>query len=189
GVTLFFALAESAHAKPAEAPVERSRIVVRSIPEGATIFVDGTPIGPAEIEYAVLPGRHLIVATLAGHESAKREVEIRPGEMQVISMFLLSEETPPSSSLGFWKWTTLGIAVTAATAGIWLLAVGESARFDGAMRLPDARDNTALGAVLLGTGVATAGVSGYLFYRDGTKHPVSVGAQWLGLGLALEAAF
>lgn len=66
-------------------------LVVETVPPGASITVDGKDAGPspARLENLV-PGEHLVQATLAGYQLSERVVSLsKPGERVVVQLSLL----------------------------------------------------------------------------------------------------
>jgi hypothetical protein len=156
------------------------RLVVRSVPEGATVSVDGTAVGVTLLEYGVSPGTHSVVVERAGFARAVRQVAVEPGETQVLEVVLDGAEPTGGGVLRVAKWTSAGAGAACLIAGAWLLAIGDSANIEGGVRQPRANDDAAVGGVLVGVGAVAAAVSGYLFWRDGRRSEVVAvgGAIW-----------
>lgn len=149
-------------------PEEGARLVIRTVPEGAAITIDGSPVGMSEVEYGVAEGEHVVEATRKGYMTARRTVQVMARERQVLSLFLIEDRTS-ESSVGAAKWVAAAGGAGTLIAGVVLLAMGNSERTEAGMRLPDRNNNTTIGAVLLGTGAALSALAGYLFYRDAQR--------------------
>lgn len=62
---------------------------VGSTPEGASVFVDDVAQeGVAPIDLELSPGRHTVRLQLEGHEPASKEVEVKPGGSEALSLTL-----------------------------------------------------------------------------------------------------
>jgi hypothetical protein len=84
---------------------ERAAKLVLSAPTGAVARVDGVVVGvtPLEEAIAVEPGRHVVAATLTGHEPYRRELRLRPGETFALSVEL---ETTTQRTVAWWLVST-----------------------------------------------------------------------------------
>jgi hypothetical protein len=76
-------------ARPTEEPVRGTAISVRSLPEGATVYVDGRSVGQTPVSVRVSPGSHQIEVRLPGYTTFRTEREVRSGQTVEINARLL----------------------------------------------------------------------------------------------------
>jgi tetratricopeptide (TPR) repeat protein len=112
-------------------------------PPGATVTVDETPPEPAPVDKLIPAGRHVVLAELAGHTPARRDVELAAGASLQLELTLRPLEPvpdtrapeaavredvpPPSPHLGDRKWTYVALAAAVVATGVGL-AFGASAQ-------------------------------------------------------------
>lgn len=86
-------------------------LVIRSRPLGASVSLDGAPVGLSPVEASAAPGPHRIDLSRAGHEPLSTQVQLASGARQEIDLTL----TPTHSSLlsRWWFWTGVGVVVAA----------------------------------------------------------------------------
>ncbi|HSN96972.1 MAG TPA: PEGA domain-containing protein, partial [Candidatus Nanopelagicales bacterium] len=83
-------------------------LVVRSPVAGATVVLDGRPIGVVPAEASVRAGTHTIRLARDGYEDASTTAILRAGERKEVSIPL--ERTRPLVAR-WWFWTGIGVAV------------------------------------------------------------------------------
>jgi tetratricopeptide (TPR) repeat protein len=111
------------------------QITVISVPAGATVAVDKTPVGVTPWTGDLVPGRHQVELTLRGYSDATNEIEVLRERAQDVSFELVEAPAPPPesgtavlpavappapltgappaekpapASFGVWPWVTLG---------------------------------------------------------------------------------
>lgn len=67
-------------ARPGEQPISGTAISVRSLPEGATVYIDGRSVGQTPVSVRVSPGSHEIEVRLPGYTTFRTEREVRSGQ-------------------------------------------------------------------------------------------------------------
>lgn len=110
-------------------------VTVRTEPPGASLTLDGEPIGLAPTEVAVLPGAHRVMARLKGHAPAEQGFQIAAdglGPSLVLELVPLDRpRTTPAPQLGVsapveptssggpgaWPWVSLGVGALGLGAG------------------------------------------------------------------------
>lgn len=71
-----------------------ARVTVTVTPDGATLLVDGAPLGTLlEMPLILSPGEHLLVAQAAGRKDAERRVRVASGDELTVELNL--SELPP----------------------------------------------------------------------------------------------
>jgi hypothetical protein len=63
-------------------------LVVRANVDGATVKLDGTPIGKTPLTLAVSAGHHVLELEMPGHAPARREIDVTPGGSEEVREFL-----------------------------------------------------------------------------------------------------
>jgi hypothetical protein len=170
-----------------EARTTKTWLLLRTIPAGAEVELDGALIGRTELKHAILAGPHRIVMQLRGYEIATREVTAVAGETATVDVTLkpvakkpappFPEGTAPdaergagrSSMLRWAPWAVVGAGAAVTAVGVTLLVRDEGSRApDGSLRF-ERRETTAFGAVSTGVGVTAiaAGLLWYFWQRDG----------------------
>jgi hypothetical protein len=111
------------------------QLTVMSTPSGATVAVDGRPVGVTPWTGDLLPGRHSVGLSLRGYEDKAQEVDLAAHRAQDVTIALQAQSTPVdapaaavapaaaatptdapkdqprdagSKGLGIWPWVTLG---------------------------------------------------------------------------------
>lgn len=136
-------VAELRRQLPAEAHLS---VVVE--PPGATVTVDQSPPEPAPVDKLVAAGHHLVLAELAGHMAAYRDVELAPGGLLQLELTLqplvapaetrapdaaVHQDVPPANPRpvrGERKWTYVALtaALVATSVGLAFGASAQSAQ-------------------------------------------------------------
>jgi hypothetical protein len=173
-----------------EARTTKTWLLLRTIPAGAEVELDGALIGRTELKHAILAGPHRIVMQLRGYEIATREVTAVAGETATVDVTLkpLATAPPspdgsgseqrdePSSTLRWAPWAVVGAGAAISAVGVTLLVRDEDPRnADGSLRY-EHRETTTLGAVTTGVGVTAIG-AGLLWYFLGRDDQPSTGAS------------
>jgi tetratricopeptide (TPR) repeat protein len=120
-----------------------AHLTVAVEPPGAQVTVDESPPEPAPVDKLVPAGRHVVLAELAGHSPARRDVELAAGGSLQLELTLRPLERvpdtrvpeaavredlpPPSPHLGERKWTYVALAAAVVATGVGL-AFGASAQ-------------------------------------------------------------
>lgn len=76
-----------------------ARVTVTVTPDGATLLVDGSPIGTlVEMPLILSPGEHLLVAQAPGRKDTERRVRVASGDELIVELNLV--ELPPEPLTG-----------------------------------------------------------------------------------------
>jgi hypothetical protein len=158
-------------ARKAEQRVElETKLLVASQPPGASVWVDGTPVGETPLELDVEPGDHEVSVRLEGYQPRSHQLSFEEGERESLSV-TLEAEGPDRRSRTFriLGWTGVGAGIGAMGAGVALLVIhdqpitsvcsGDDVDDDGDCHfvhktLPGGIALAAAGAAALGTGIA-----------------------------------
>ena len=91
-----------------------ARVTVTVTPDGATLLVDGSPIGTlVEMPLILSPGEHLLVAQAPGRKATERRVRVASGDELTIDLNLVELPPEPIKDLGVATTTTTTPALTA----------------------------------------------------------------------------
>jgi hypothetical protein len=175
--------------------VPAGRLVVRTIPGGAAVTVDGRLLAATDAELPLAAGPHAITLARQGYTRVETRVEIRPGAVSRIELALAALGVPsgeaaadrgssPRRSLRPWAWAVLGAGVAALAAGGTLYALGCEPEA-GARRCPRLPSVRTGGIALLATGGAFAAVGAGLWVFDWRRESarLAVGPGTLTLSL------
>ncbi|MBI5481957.1 MAG: PEGA domain-containing protein [Deltaproteobacteria bacterium] len=186
----------------AELPMPAARLAVRTRPSGATITVDGRPLGEGDAELPVTAGKHLVLLERVGFARAKLRIDLKPGEVANLDVTLvrLKAGGPPPGGGGPavpagpgpaadpgrdaarpWRtagYVVLGAGIAALGTGIGLYAYGCTPEA-GAARCPVKASVRTSGRALVGAGagLVVVGVSlwAYDLRRAKTRARLSLG--------------
>jgi hypothetical protein len=87
-----------------------ARVTVTVTPDGATLLVDGSPIGTlVEMPLILSPGEHLLVAQAPGRKDTERRVRVASGDELTVDLNLVELPPEPIKGVG-------AVATTSATA-------------------------------------------------------------------------
>jgi hypothetical protein len=73
----------------AELPMPAARLAIRTRPSGATITVDGRPLGEGDAELPVTAGKHIVLLEKIGFARATLRVDVKPGEVAQLDVTLV----------------------------------------------------------------------------------------------------
>ena len=135
-----------AELRAVEARLSKGTLVIQVSPFGATVFVDGRPVGEAPVEpFEVAVGRHEVRAAADGYLAVSRTVEVKGAERTLVAIELFTEPPapaltdtpaePPSlpepvsppeqPSYSPWTWITLGTGIALVAGGTASYVLGE----------------------------------------------------------------
>ncbi len=109
-------------------------INVSSTPQGATVLVDGEPVGVTPLSLEVSPGEHTVVVRSEGYADQERRVVVEAGDNEPIESTL--DPTGPGRKRGMdderrarmlriMGWTGIGLGAASLASGIALIAIDE----------------------------------------------------------------
>ena len=192
----------------AELPMPGSTIAVRTRPSGATITVDGRPLGEGDAELPVTAGKHIVLLEKTGFQRAQLRVDLKPGDVANLDVALVKLKAgepgtggpvliapgpgPGTDRAAGRPWRTagyvvLGAGIVALGTGIGLYAYGcEPA--PGATRCPVKHSVRTSGTAFIGVGAVLVGAGVGLWaidlWRMRTRGRVTLGPG--GAALALD---
>jgi tetratricopeptide (TPR) repeat protein len=170
------------------------QVTVLSTPGGATVIVDGRPVGVTPWTGEIPPGSHQIRAQLAGHVDAVTELQLTPERASDVSLTLV--EAPVASApagpsapaadvptgdeisgggIGWYTWTALGVG--AASFGVTLAlevmrasaaddAIDAETQLDAAAELARAEDLQLGARVMVGVAAVSTALGVALLIVD-----------------------
>jgi tetratricopeptide (TPR) repeat protein len=168
------------------------QLTVMSTPVGATVAIDGQPLGVAPWTGELSPGRHRLLLTLRGYADAERDIELPAGEPIDISVPLAlpapapvgGERPPPHGPrFGPLSWIALGVGAAALGGAVTFEVLRRSAenaaRHDPTQlgyqsHLDTEQSRQTAARVLLGVGGAFVVAGGVMLVLD---PPHASGAQ------------
>ncbi len=165
-------VAESIITQPEVTPAP---VMVLSRPQGAELQIDDKPAGPSPYRGELAPGKHRVVAQLAGHAEVNRTVDVKEGTALQRFEIILTPLHPerhhgpegPPRPFRLWKWVAGGGAVAALATGIVLISIDGNGTCSTPNQECMDRYNTMGGGLLtVGVGVAAAAASTWMFLRD-----------------------
>jgi hypothetical protein len=198
------ALPEAARALlDAEPEIPAGRLAIRTIPAGATIQLDGRPLGEGDAELPAAAGPHEVRLEKHGFAPVKLRVEVVLWQVNRVEVALapLATAAPgplavvPRASEGEarswrpWAYATLGAAVAAIAAGGVLVARSgaPTCTLAGEQRqCPGTRGGRAEGFALIGAGGAAAAGGIGLWVYDARRQRARVSVSPAGAALALS---
>jgi len=156
---------------------EVGQVSLSSTPAGASVTIDGKPVGVTPLTYTLPLGPHAISISLAEHADAARTVTVQRGETATIAVDL-ARAAPRLRKLPL---VVLGVGGAVLLGGIIAYAASE----EDTGEKPEYRDTKALGIGLGVVGLAAIGIGSYLLLRsDGTPEGPTVavvpGAAYVG---------
>ncbi len=73
----------------------RTQLYVRTVPSGATIAVDGTPLGKSDALFIIPAGTHKLSISLDGRDAVARDVKVADGEVTRLELQLQKPAVQP----------------------------------------------------------------------------------------------
>jgi hypothetical protein len=99
-------------------PSETAVLRVTSPVEGASVALDGKPMGVVPVESPILPGTHKIGVTREGYDDADTSVVVVAGERKDVAVPLAKKA---SLLAKWWFWTAVGVVAVGVTTTIIVL--------------------------------------------------------------------
>ncbi len=88
-------------------PVELQIVTVKSVPNGATFYVDGIEKGQTDKQFFLYPGKYAVKWMLSGYIDAEQQIEVKEGAKNEFSINL-----EKNTGLLSWKTTPINANVT-----------------------------------------------------------------------------
>ena len=178
------------------------QLTVLSSPAGATVTVDGTPVGVTPWTGELSPGKHRLLLTYRGYTDERRAVVLSATEPREINLQLeqstASTSVPESAAsvessgprLGPLPWLSLGVGAAALGAALAFEVSRRSAESDAQKevtqlgyqsRLETEQSRQTAARVLAGIGGGLAVVGGVMLLLDSkdTAHPATASAGFV----------
>jgi len=140
-----------------------SRFVVRSTPAGASLALDGKPVGRTPLDLELKAGEHVLRLSSQGYRPIEKTVSVVAGVDESVSLDLVAPQSRyPLDVMGY---AAAAAGVLTLTAGVWLLHINErpiacGQRVDVNGRCPTEIDTATPAAVLIGVGSALGALGG-----------------------------
>ena len=166
------------------------QLTVMSTPAGATVSIDGRPLGVAPWTGELTPGKHHVSLTMRGYTDAERNLVLSANNPLDVSAKLerapsVETKSAPDHAahgpqLGVLPWVSLGVGAAALGGALTLELMRRSAESDargqttqlgykGSLETEQSRQATA--RVLLGVGSAFVAAGGILLLLDSASTP------------------
>jgi hypothetical protein len=169
---------------------QKVSVMIASNPAGALILIDGIDVGDSPLETELVVGSHTITATLDGHTSSEKTVDVLPdSEQQRFELVLpaIGSITKPGgdeteADYGSMKWMAVGGSAALVTLGAVLISIDGNAIDCNASvsTCAEFRDTKTGGIVSMSGGVLVGALAGWMFWRESStassKSSVSVQA-------------
>jgi hypothetical protein len=155
----------------ARSKLNPATLVVRSVPSGARVKLDGETVGPTDLELPINAGVHTLEISLKDYRTHNQEITVSDGQRLKVEVKLVPVDgvRPPGDGDGkiirppnkrkLAPWLAVGGGALLAIGGGILIAIDED-EVQGGTVVPSYRDTATGGVVLAATGAvaATAGV-------------------------------
>lgn len=145
----------------ASASATRGRVKLTSTPPGATVTIDGKPVGKTPLDHSLPPGDHRVTFELGRRPAETRRVTIEKGQAHTVDVAL---GPAPSRAPGF---AALAGGVALGIAGGVLIVIDEDVPADPGD--PEYRDTQLAGIALAATGAVAIGVGVYFLVRKPSR--------------------
>ncbi len=145
----------------------RPEVVVSSEPAGADVHVDSAPVplGRTPLKTRLLTGAHFVELRLEGHEVARSELRLEPGQPATVRLVLVPRAAPPpppaaDDRRATWGWVGVGTgaAALATSTVFYFLARSELDARDGATSEQAWDDHQSAAELRAGVHYGAAGV-------------------------------
>lgn len=83
---------------PALPAADQGKLVITTVPDGATLLLDESAVGISPLELSVPPGRHLIRATKKGFIQRTHVVEVSADRTATVDLRLVPDEAPSAAA-------------------------------------------------------------------------------------------
>jgi hypothetical protein len=153
--------------RDARRKINPATVVVRSVPPRAHVKIDGESVGPADSEFPVAAGAHILELTMKDYRSHSQEIAVADGQRLEIEAKLVSIHGEPVARPAVARprdrrlgpWLAVGSGAMLMVAGGLFIAFDEDHVQHGTV-VPDYRDTMTGGVVLAAAGavVVTAGI-------------------------------
>lgn len=184
----------------ADRGLHRATLLVRTVPPGAEVRVDGRPVGTAELEVTVVAGPHRLQATHENHDPMEVSIDVKPQERLEVDLKMPPRTShapplPPEPKVSWWNTRRIaGVAMMAAglagvIVGAPLLAIDGSCHGDNC---PQFWDNKGSGGALVGLGAALVVAGGVVILMSRPQPMRATLAPMVGpgsVGLVGEVRF
>lgn len=143
---------------------DAGKVKITSTPSGARVVIDGSPIGVTPLEYELKSGAHKLTLQQSGHKDDSRDFKVEKGETTQVDVMMTS-----IASTNFFPLVMLGAGGVMLATGLVLFAMDEDEPKPVGNQKEFYRNTGPLGVGLAISGLAVAGVGGYLLFRAKTS--------------------
>lgn len=165
GITRLENILQQIEDERAQQPVE---LTIRSVPDGAEVFVNGEPLGATPIELELPSGQILLTLDMVGYLLHEEQFTLDPGQALVLQITLEPEPPPTPVDDGGPNWLAVGLVAAGGAGSLGLaalIAVEAGELYDEAQRPDVLRDDQLFAqTVQEGRGAQTAS---YIMYGLG----------------------
>lgn len=146
-------------------------VAIATEPPGATLTVDGKPLGVSPYRGPLPPGQHTVTASLQGYHQAQTTISVaaETAGPQRFDLTLVAESGGSNTSarpFATLKWVGAGATLASVGAGILWLSIDGNGTCSGSETCPEVYNTGTQGAITLGLGLAVGAVTGWMFWRD-----------------------
>lgn len=150
----------------------RGTLAIDSNPTGAAVEIDGRAMGATPLVRDAFVGQHELLLNLSGYEALRTSTGVEDGQTKKLTLDLRPLPEPVATGLRpaqVLKWVFLGTGLVGLVAGGSLLGLNAS----GSCPAASCGSYRSGGIAMLSIGIASIGVSGFLFYYDRKKPAAS----------------
>jgi hypothetical protein len=170
--TTFEDVGDALRRKLASSLQEPPALVITSVPPGATVQLDGAPVGTTPLTVEVTAGEHEIEVGMPDHITQRRRLAFVDGvrqEWKVVLVDVPREDRPTGRPLRIAGWSAIGVGLAGLGVGIGVAVLdenpmrsrcsGENVDIEGNCKyryntLAGGIASAVVGAAILGTGIA-----------------------------------
>lgn len=102
-----------------ETKAQHAKLIIQSRVPGASVQIDGRPIGQAPTEAVLPPGAHTILARRKDYTDASTQVVLEAGQLRTITLDPLEQ---PALYERWWFWGGVGVAAAAAVVTVLVVS-------------------------------------------------------------------
>lgn len=139
------------------APQSTGKLKLTSNPIGASCTIDGKPAGATPVDKDIPPGPHEITVERERHETARRSITVKAGEVTAVDVALVEVKAKPR----LLPLIAMGAGAAMIVTGVVMLAIDQDKGRDQPLFI---RNTGPAGVGILAGGVVVAG-AGFLWYR------------------------
>jgi PEGA domain len=170
-----------------------ARFVIRTVPSGAAVTIDGKPMGVTPLDVTLAAGERRLLIEREGYSPLERNLSVTRGVDEALDLDLVQLPTKfPFKAAG---WTAVATGAALAAGGIYLLALHGSevscspSEKDDFNHCPEVYKTNLIGAGLLGTSAVVATLGGVWLYLAQPASGGLLSGERAGLTLGAKGRF